>query len=164
MDPVDSAAAAALQANHANQALPPALCPLCGFQAVNYVQMNSHALSHLASVQAQPASVQAQPTTVSVRKPKPFKRPSMGMPTDWANFLGAWERYRICTNIHPNKNVIEFIQCLTEELWMATTHAFPNLVTLDLNTVVRYFKSTAVIPVFICIRRSNALSSRQKLG
>ena len=36
--------------------------------------------------------------------------------------------------------------------------------TLDINDVVRLSKSTAVIPVSICIRRSEVLQCKQKLG
>ena len=95
------------------------------------------------------------------------RRPSIGTcckPADWANFMLAWERYRVGSNIFPGSAVYKFIECLSEELRTATTHAYPNILTLDLDKGVRLLKSTAVIPVSVCICRSEALSSKQKLG
>merc|ERR1711911_272164 len=46
----------------------------------------------------------------------------------------------------------------------SATHAHPDTLTLGIDGVVRLSKSTAVIPVSICVRRSEALQCKQKMG
>ena len=58
--------------------------------------------------------------------------------------------------------MIDLIKGLSEELRTVTTHAFPN--NIDFKEVVRLSKSTAIILVSVCVRRSKALSCRQKVG
>ena len=135
-------------------------CPSCNFIAVSHAQFSVHALGHLQDRRA----VSNNPPA---RWPAPFKRPSIGTcckPADWANFMAAWERYRVGSNVTPDSAVYEFIECLSEELRTATTHAHPNILNLGIDKVVRLSKSTAVIPVSICVRRSEALSCKQKMG
>ena len=78
--------------------------------------------------------------------------------------MSAWERYRAGSNVQPDAEVYEFIKCLSEELRTSATHAYPNLLTLDISDVVHLSKSTAVIPVSVCVRRSEALQCKQKQG
>ena len=78
--------------------------------------------------------------------------------------MTAWERYCIGSNVPPDARVIEFIKCLSKELRTAATHAFPNILNLDLDTVKRLCKSTAVFAVSVCVLRSKALSCRQRVG
>ena len=130
-------------------------CPTCPFVAVSHAQFSVHALGHLQD--RRPAGDHA-PT----RRPPPFKWPSIGTcckPADWANFMSAWERYRAGSNVQPDAEVYEFIECLSKELRTSATHAHPNI-----DNVIRLSKSTAVIPVSICVRRSEALQCKQKLG
>ena len=70
------------------------------------------------------------------------------------------DRYQIGCGIIPEARIIEII----EELRTAATHTFPNLIDLDFEDVVRRAKSTVVIPVYVCVGRSEALSCRQKVG
>lgn len=77
--------------------------------------------------------------------------------------MTAWERYCIGSNVPPDARVIEFIKCLSKELRTAATHAFLNLLQLDFDMVKRLSKSTAVIPVSICVCCSEAFSCCQKL-
>ena len=135
-------------------------CPSCEYVATSHAQFSVHALGHLRDCR------QAANHALS-RQPPPFKRLSIGTcckPADWANFMAAWERYRIGWDVQPNAAVYEFIECLSEELRTAATHAHPNILTLDLDEVVRLSKSTAVIPVSICVCRREALSCKQKVG
>ena len=135
-------------------------CPSCDYVAISHAQFSVHALGHL---QDRRGANDHPPA----RRPAPFKRPSIGTyckPADWANFMAAWERYRVGSNVQPNSAVYEFIECLLEELCTATTHAQPNILSLDIADVVRLSKSTAVIPVSICVRWSKALQCKQKMG
>ena len=135
-------------------------CPACDFVAVSHAQFSVHALGHLQD--RRPAGDAAP-----ARRPPPFRRPSVGTcckPADWANFMSAWERYKAGSNVQRNAEVYEFIECLSEELRTSATHAYPNILTLGIDDVVRLAKSTAVIPVSICVRRSEALQCKQKQG
>ena len=58
----------------------------------------------------------------------------------------------------------QFIKCLSEELRTTATHTCPNLVDLTFEDDMQRAKSTAVIPVSVCIRCSEALSCPQKVG
>ena len=40
----------------------------------------------------------------------------------------------------------KFIECLSEELGTTTTHAYPNILTLDLDKVICLSKSIALSP------------------
>ena len=76
-------------------------CPSCPFVAVNHAQFSVHALGHLQDCRA----VSDHPPA---RRPAPFRRPSMGTCcklVDWANFMAAWERYRVGSNVQPNSAV-----------------------------------------------------------
>ena len=120
-------------------------CPSCPFVAVNYAQFSVHALGHL---QDRRPAADAAPA----RRPPPFRRPTIGTcckPADWANFMAAWERYRVGSNAQPNSAVYKFIKCLSKELRTAATHAHPNILNLDIDEVVRLLKSTVVIPVYL---------------
>ena len=135
-------------------------CPSCPFVAVSHAQFSVHALEHLQD--PRPAG-KAAPT----RRPPPFRRPSIGTcckPADWANFMSAWGRYKLGSNVQPAAEVYEFIECLSEELRTSATHAHPNILDLPIDDVISLAKSTAIIPVSICVRRSEALQCRQKVG
>ena len=108
-------------------------CPSCNFIAVSHAQFSVHALGHLQD--RRPAGDAAP-----ARRPPPFRRPSIGTcckPADWANFMLAWERYRMGSNVQPTAEVYEFIECLSEELRTSTTHAHPDILTLGIDDVVR---------------------------
>ena len=135
-------------------------CPSCPFVAISHAEFSVHAIGHL---QDRRPAVDAVPA----RRPPPFRRPSINTcckPADWANFMSAWERYKLGSNIRPDAEVYEFIECLSEELRTSVTHARPDVLTLGIDDVIRLSKSTAVIPVSICVRRSEALQCKQKLG
>ena len=72
-------------------------CPSCPFIAVSHAQFSVHALGHLQD--RRPAGDAAP-----ARRPPPFRRPSIGTcckPADWANFMSAWERYKMGSNVQP---------------------------------------------------------------
>ena len=135
------------------------LCPSCNFVAVSHAQFSVHALGHAAG---NPALAPRRPAP---RRPAPFKRPSIGTcckPADWANFMSAWERYRVGSNVQPDSAVYEFIECVSKKLRTAATHAYPNILTLVIVDVVRLSKSTAVIPASICVWRSEAMQAEAR--
>ena len=122
-------------------------CPSCPFVAVSHAEFSVHAMGHLQD--RRPAGDAAP-----ARRPPPFRRPTINTcckPADWANFMSAWERYKIGSNIRPDAEVCEFIECLSEELRTSATHAHPDILTLGIDDVIRLSKSTAVIPVSVCI-------------
>ena len=135
-------------------------CPSCDFVAISHAQFSVHAYGYL---QDRCAAGNHTPA----RQPAPFKSPSIGTCcklADRANFMAAWERYKVGSNIVPGSAVYKFIECLSKELHTATTHTYPNIVTLDIAKVIRLSRSTTVIPVSICVRRSEVLLCKQKMG
>ena len=113
-------------------------CPSCEFVANGYAQFSIHALNHLRDrPPPRPAADHAP-----LRRPPPFKRPTIGTcckPADWANFMAAWERYRVGSNIQDDSVIYEFIECLSE-LHTVATHAHPDILTLGLDEVVHLSK------------------------
>ena len=112
-------------------------CPSCPFVAVSHAQFSVHALGHLQD--RRPAGDQAP-----ARRPPPFRRPSIGTcckPADWANFMSAWERYKAGSSVQQNVEVYEFIECLSEELRTSVTHAYPDILTMGIDDVVRSQKA-----------------------
>ena len=47
--------------------------------------------------------------------------------------MSAWEQYKVGSNVPHNSKVYEFKECLSKELRTAATHAFPNILRLDLS-------------------------------
>ena len=72
------------------------LCPSCNFVAVSQAQISVHAYAHLQNRRA------AATAPTPARRPAPFQRPSINLsckPAKWANFMSAWERYRVGSNV-----------------------------------------------------------------
>ena len=100
-------------------------CPSCNFVAISHAQFFVHTLGHPQDRRA----AGAQPLA---RRPAPFKRPSSGTCCKLGQFYG-----RVGSIVQPDSVVYEFIECLSEELCLAATHAHPNILNLDIVEVVR---------------------------
>ena len=142
------------------------LCPACPFVGYSEFNMLSHTFAHLSDRAGSTPGAASGPR--ATQRPPAFKRPSIEVgctPSQWAQFMESFDRYRRGANVLPAALGAEFVECLGEKLQTAVCRGGNSgLLAKPFDDIVAACKHAAVTPVHVIVLRGKLRQMYQEQG
>ena len=95
---------------------------------------------------------------INVRPPS-LVRPTIDIgcsPSQWATFTKEWGWFVLGSNIQPIQATTQAMACFSRELASAADKAINNIISLDVDELLRQVKTVAVLPVAVGVLRADS--------
>ena len=126
-------------------------------EALAIALLSNHGLAHLAPPAAEPVR------TPNKRGPKlEWPKVDIGISIEeWNVFVRRWEVFRSSSGIDDASAPSQLFQCAGPDLGDSLLKANPNATSNSLHDLLAAMRSLAIIPVAICVLRTELLQLRQ---